>query len=126
MDEQVSVLEEKVARFMPEAVCLVGKGIWDSVARVKGWGKGKTFEYGWQEGIMMGKIEGRGGEQGEEAGNWQGARVFVATSTSGLAATVRPEEKEKIWRVLGSWVEERRSVRPEQPNQEGVEIDEEG
>jgi TDG/mug DNA glycosylase family protein len=39
---------------------------------------------------------------------WKGARVFVACSTSGLAATLKPPEKEKIWRELGEWVEKRR------------------
>jgi G:T/U-mismatch repair DNA glycosylase len=45
-------------------------------------------------------------EYGE--GKWKGARVFVASSTSGLAATLSLEEKERIWRELGEWVENRR------------------
>ena len=35
MDEGVAVLEEKIRRWRPEAVCVVGKGIWESVWRVK-------------------------------------------------------------------------------------------
>ncbi|KAK5633584.1 hypothetical protein RRF57_009298 [Xylaria bambusicola] len=42
---------------------------------------------------------------------WEGARIFVATSTSGLAATVRPEEKERIWKILGDWCVQRRKER---------------
>ena len=34
MDDGVEVLEEKVRRIRPEAVCLVGKGVWDAVERV--------------------------------------------------------------------------------------------
>jgi hypothetical protein len=42
---------------------------------------------------------------------WKGARIFVATSTSGLAASLRPAEKEAIWKELGDWVVERRKER---------------
>ena len=40
-----------------------------------------------------------------------GARVFVATTTSALAASMSLKEKEEIWRELGSWVEQRRAER---------------
>jgi hypothetical protein len=46
-----------------------------------------------------------------EVGGWEGAKVFVACSTSGLAASLLPAEKEKIWRELGVWVEKRREER---------------
>lgn len=117
MDEGVGVLEDKVRRWRPEVVCVVGKSIWESVWRVRHGGKavGKAFRYGWQEDAEnMGR-----GDVGEEerlegvvyADHWKGARVFVASSTSGLAATLRPEEKERIWRELGVWVEQRRAGR---------------
>lgn len=117
MDEGVSVLEDKVRRWRPEAVCVVGKSIWESVWRVRHGGRavGKDFTYGWQE---EGENMGSGGVSEEERQDgvvyredWQGARVFVATSTSGLAATPGPEEKERIWRQLGVWVEQRRAER---------------
>ncbi|OLN82875.1 G/U mismatch-specific uracil DNA glycosylase [Colletotrichum chlorophyti] len=104
MDAGVAILEEKIRGCRPETVCLVGKGIWESVWRVR---KGRAirkeeFSYGWQgEGENMGVVEGE----------WAGARVFVATSTSGLAATLRPAEKERIWRELGVWCERRRAER---------------
>jgi len=109
MDEGVDVLEEKIRTFRPEAVALVGKGIWESVWRVR---KGKSirkeeFRYGWQD-----QSENLGVIKGEDG--WQGARVFVASSTSGLAASLLPAEKERIWRELGSWVEEKRKERLEE------------
>jgi mismatch-specific thymine-DNA glycosylase len=106
MDEGVDVLEEKIRTFRPESVALVGKGIWESVWRVR---KGRSikkeeFRYGWQD-----QSENLGVIKGEDG--WQGARVFVASSTSGLAASLLPAEKERIWRELGSWVEEKRKER---------------
>lgn len=115
MDEGVAVLEEKVRRWRPEVVCVVGKSIWESVWRVRHGGKavGKAFRYGWQEDKEnMGQGDVSEDERLEGvvyADDWNGARVFVASSTSGLAATLRPEEKEKIWRELGIWVEQRRA-----------------
>ncbi|KAF9875803.1 mismatch-specific thymine-DNA glycosylate [Colletotrichum karsti] len=106
MDEGVGALEDKVRGCRPETVCVVGKSIWESVWRVRH-GRGirkEEFRYGWQdEGENMGVVEG------PEA--WGGARVFVATSTSGLAATLKPAEKERIWRELGEWCERRRAER---------------
>lgn len=94
-------MEKKIRAWRPEAVCIVGKGIWESVWRVRcgrGMRKGE-FRYGWQGG------------GGEGEGGWEGARVFVATSTSGLAAGMRMGEKEAVWRELGGWVERRREER---------------
>ncbi|KAI1163207.1 DNA glycosylase [Nemania serpens] len=152
MDAGVAVLEAKCRRWRPEAVCVVGKGIWESIFRV--W-KGRNlpkgqFEYGWQAermgavppandsatAKMGGRVavkqeppdgdaafdDGDGGEVnpedesgGEKAddGPWEGARIFVATSTSGLAASLRPEEKERIWKILGDWCVQRRLERQE-------------
>lgn len=73
----------------------------------------------------MGRSRGRGkvsadnddgkkqeGEDQEED-KWPGARMFVATTTSGLAASMSLQEKEAVWRGLGSWVEQRRAERKE-------------
>ncbi|CAI7572777.1 unnamed protein product [Penicillium glandicola] len=96
MDAGVPVLEAKVAAQRPEAVCLVGKSIWEAVWRVRH-GRGirkEEFRYGWQvEAENMGRVDG-----------WDGAPVFVATTTSGLAAGMKPAEKEAVWAELGSWV----------------------
>ncbi|MCJ1468150.1 hypothetical protein MMC07_006778 [Pseudocyphellaria aurata] len=109
MDDLVKELEAKIALYRPESVAIVGKSIWESIWRVKN-GKAirkEQFKYGWQDDRMkMGKVK-----DGEE--KWAGARVFVATTTSGLAAGMKLSEKEEIWRGLGEWVEKRRSERAE-------------
>ncbi|KAH8883828.1 DNA glycosylase [Thozetella sp. PMI_491] len=122
MDEGVGILEEKARRWRPEVMCIVGKSIWESIWRVRH-GRGiraAEFKYGWQdaaENMGVVGLEGHRDEEREEevdygdGGPWAGARVFVATSTSGLAATLKPAEKEKIWRELGEWVETRRKER---------------
>ncbi|KAH7156282.1 uracil-DNA glycosylase-like protein [Dactylonectria macrodidyma] len=103
MDEGVEILEEKARKWRPESICVVGKSIWESVWRVRhGRPVGKAFKYGWQDTTEnMGVIDGE----------WDGARVFVASSTSGLAATLSPAEKQSIWAQLGSWVKIRRVER---------------
>lgn len=121
MDEGVAVLEAKIRRWRPEVACIVGKSIWESVWRVR---KGRPlrkddFHYGWQdEAENMGVVppgapaDGDGEEGGQgPTGPFGGARVFVATSTSGLAATLRPAEKERIWKELGDWCVQRRNER---------------
>jgi TDG/mug DNA glycosylase family protein len=100
MNAGVPVLEAKVAAQRPRAVCLVGKSIWEAVWRVR---KGRAirkeeFRYGWQdESENMGRCEG-----------WDGAPVFVATTTSGLAAGMTMAEKQAVWNELGRWVVQRR------------------
>ncbi|KAI1844582.1 hypothetical protein JX266_009255 [Neoarthrinium moseri] len=113
MDEGVAVLEAKIRTWRPEVVCVVGKSIWESVWRVR---KGKAiskaeFSYGWQhERENMGVVRAHEGE-GKDGTRFAGARVFVATSTSGLAASLRPEEKARIWKELGDWCVKRREER---------------
>ena len=104
MDASVETLENKVQAFRPEAVCIVGKSIWESIWRVRHGKviKKEEFRYGWQDDRER---------MGLGDADWDGARVFVATSTSGLAASLLPAEKERIWRELGVWVEQRRAER---------------
>jgi thymine-DNA glycosylase len=112
-DEMVAgagVLDEKIRKSQPEVVCLVGKSIWEAVWK---WKHGKAmkaheFKYGFQDAMEnMGRSGGFGGKDIP----WQGARVFVATSTSGLAASLSMQQKQEIWRQLGQWVEKRREER---------------
>ena len=112
-DEMVAgagVLDEKIRKAQPEVVCLVGKSIWEAVWK---WKYGKAikaheFKYGFQDTTEnMGKSGGFGGTEIP----WKGARVFVATSTSGLAASLSIQQKQEIWRQLGEWVEKRREER---------------
>ncbi|RAH47192.1 mismatch-specific DNA-glycosylase [Aspergillus brunneoviolaceus CBS 621.78] len=121
MDAGVPVLEAKVAAQRPAVVCLVGKSIWEAVWRVKTGRRirKEEFRYGWQdEGMNMGAVisgdeDGGGGEK-----NWPGARVFVATTTSGLAAGMSVAEKQAVWNELGVWVKKRRGEREEQQQQQ--------
>lgn len=120
MEAGVPVLEDKIARQRPEAVGIVGKSIWETIWKVKNGRKmtKEEFRYGWQDkSENMGRVKSsvRGDNNsdlsGEEMEAWDGARVFVATTTSGLAATMRPAEKEAIWKELGDWVVAKRNER---------------
>ena len=99
MDAGVPIVEEKARLYRPGCVCLVGKSIWETFERVwKREGRikpSKHFEYGWQD-MWLGKDK-----------EWEGARVFAATSTSGLATTPSWDEKIRIWKELGEWYHER-------------------
>ncbi|KAL7810131.1 uracil-DNA glycosylase-like protein [Trichoderma gracile] len=119
MDDGVSILEDKARQWRPESMCVVGKSIWESIWRVRhGAPVGKAFKYGWQdESENMGVIEGE----------WPGARVFVATSTSGLAASMSLAEKQAVWNQLGSWVKMRRAEREAEEEEERAKsVDEAG
>lgn len=119
MDEGVAILEQKIRKWRPESVAIVGKSIWESIWRVRHQKKcGKDdFRYGWQDDSeRMGVVEDKDG------GGWPGARVFVATTTSGLAAGMRPHEKEEVWRGLGEWVKQRRIERGI-PDEGGVKLE---
>ncbi|KAI1484509.1 DNA glycosylase [Biscogniauxia mediterranea] len=129
LDAGVAALEAKCRACRPECVCLVGKSIWESVVRVRRGGRALAkgeFAYGWQGDERFGAVpEGEGEGEGEEGTTvttpWEGARIFVATSTSGLAASLRPEEKERIWKVLGDWCVERRKEREREKEKEEKE-----
>ena len=97
------VLDEKIRNYRPEAVCIVGKGIYEAVFRYR-YGrqmKKGEFKWGWQ-----GEKEKMGGTQ-----DWEGAPIFVTSSTSGSAASLKPAEKEAIWKPFGEWVKQRRKER---------------
>lgn len=105
MNAGVPVLEAKVAAQRPEAVCLVGKSIWEAVWRVRHGRpiRKEEFRYGWQD-----KEENMGCMPGSD---WGGAPIFVATTTSGLAAGMSIPQKEAVWAELGDWVVRRREAR---------------
>lgn len=112
MDARVHILEEKVRKYRPECVIITGKSIWESIWRVRhGRPCRKTdFKYGWQV-ERMGSITRPEVIDGVKVEKWGGARLFVATSTSGLAATPSYPEKEIIWKEVGEWVQQRRRER---------------
>lgn len=109
MNDGVPILEAKIRENRPEAVCLVGKGIWEAVFRVK---KGRSirkeeFKYGWQDPWVIGEDK-----------NWGGAPIFVATTTSGVSTSHTLAQKQEIWADLGQWVKERREARYRDLNHE--------
>ncbi|KAK7728619.1 uracil DNA N-glycosylase Thp1 [Botryosphaeria dothidea] len=112
------ILEAKIRKYKPEAVCIVGKGIWEAIWRHR-YGRNPSkaeFKYGWQdEKENVGKPELRSAAD-DKTNVWPGARVFVATATSGLAASTKPAEKEAIWRPFGQWVKQRREERLAAPS----------
>ena len=155
MEDCVPMLEAKIRRWRPEAVCIVGKGIWERIFKVKSGrklGKDCDFHFGWQDpwrlgdgddGSGSGSGSGGGGGGGGDGGGgdggggdgggdgvsgdgggdgvsgdgggdgWQGARVFVAISTSGLVAGYSMDQKVAVMKELGDWVAERRRQRGE-------------
>ncbi|ODQ51004.1 DNA glycosylase [Saitoella complicata NRRL Y-17804] len=108
----VPSLEAKIATSKPQAVCIVGKGVWEAIHRHHtNKPLPKTFTFGWQpDTTRMGA-----GEDG-----WRGARVFVVPSTSGRVAGYSMEMKEGLWMELGGWVVEERGRRS--GSGEGVKV----
>lgn len=104
MNAGVPILEAKIAAQRPRAVCLVGKSIWEAVWRVRH-GRAirkEEFRYGWQDVTEnMGRVAG--------CPDWEGSPVFVATTTSALAAGMSFAQKEAVWADLGSWVIQQRN-----------------
>jgi thymine-DNA glycosylase len=111
LQEGAKILDDKMARYRPEAACISGKQVWEAVYRFKTGkrtlpkeGEGK-FDFGWQdEELWLGRVvDDKSGEV-----VWKGSRTFVSPSTSGLNAGMLPGEKEKAWRPLGMWMEKKR------------------
>ncbi|KEF53286.1 uncharacterized protein A1O9_10734 [Exophiala aquamarina CBS 119918] len=106
MQEGAAILDKKIAEFRPQAAVIVGKSIWEAIWIMK---KGEhrfkdpSFHWGWQdEEMQLGRVLA-----GKDV-LWPGAKTFVATSTSGLAATLTPAEKLEIWTPLGEWMTAKR------------------
>lgn len=76
----VSGLNQRIAEVSPKAVCLVGKGIWEAMAKANNWDK-KKFKYGFDE---LHKV-----------GNEKSA-LFCVPSTSGLNS-ISPEIQLEAW-----------------------------
>ncbi|KAI8628978.1 DNA glycosylase [Xylariaceae sp. FL1651] len=88
-------------------------------ATMNAWVKKEVLSDGEDDGDENGgEGEGVKNEQEREEtvddGPWEGSRIFVATSTSGLAATLPLEEKQRIWKILGDWCVQRRKERAEE------------
>jgi thymine-DNA glycosylase len=112
MLSNVDIVEEKIRKYKPSAVCVVGKGIWDIIYERKNFGKkvGKEFKFGWQE-LRMGVDDG-----------WNGAMTFVTPSTSGRVAAYSREFQEILWKELGDWVVEERELRSKEVKNESERV----
>jgi mismatch-specific thymine-DNA glycosylase len=114
MEEGAAILDKKIAEFRPQAVVIVGKSIWEAIwMKKKGQKRFKDpgFHWGWQdEEMQLGRIV-----DGKDV-VWPGAKTFVATSTSGLAATMKPAEKLEVWKPLGEWMTARRKEAESTPD----------
>lgn len=115
MVDSVQALIDKVRKWKPESVVIVGKKVWEIIWSVRhGRGiKKHEFKYGWQDDSeRMGTPKSwEPKEKTVDGKPWVGARVFVAASTSGAAAIPAQAEKERIWREFGLWVNKRREER---------------
>ncbi|KIV98590.1 uncharacterized protein PV09_09618 [Verruconis gallopava] len=109
----VPILDAKIRKYKPEAVCIVGKSIWENIWKYRYGSKPSKaeFKFGWQDPKHnMGRLTIEDdNDDGDKA--WAGAKVFVATSSSGLDASTKPVQKEAIWAPLGQWVQKRRRER---------------
>lgn len=79
---RVQTLEAKIYSLNPKAICVVGKGLWDDVLRIK-FGKSLKvvqklpFNFGWQDGTENADLWNNLGPQDGLAGEWAGRKVFV-------------------------------------------------
>ncbi|KAK1729597.1 uncharacterized protein BDZ83DRAFT_605720 [Colletotrichum acutatum] len=89
-------LDAKIRRSKPEAVCFVGKGIWEAVWR---WRYGRDiYIYIYIDENLGKSVDGV--EELDSRGRvWKGAAVFMTTSTSGLAASLSLQEEKAIWKA---------------------------
>ncbi|KAI9882021.1 MAG: pyruvate dehydrogenase E1, beta subunit [Watsoniomyces obsoletus] len=116
MVEGTATLETKIRLYQPEAVCIVGVGIWHAIWKAKQGKKIRPREmvYGWQdESHNLGRFRNET-DAAETLGNnrttWDGAKVFVTCSTSGLVG-LPPDVRASRWKALGDWVVRRRAER---------------
>ncbi|KAK9389087.1 uracil-DNA glycosylase-like protein [Lipomyces mesembrius] len=89
-------LESKLRRLRPNAVCIVGKGIWEAIYRFKA-GKSlnqEQFKFGWQD-IDELQFAAQLGDS---------PRVFVVPSTSGRVAAYSRSMKRELWKDLGQYI----------------------
>lgn len=102
-----ATLDTKIRMLKPEAVMLLGRGIWYRWMQYK---TGKLFNPKRDGPLTMGLQDeefwvGREVVDGEVV--WEGARTFVLESPSGQAA-VSNETRLKSWGVVGEWFTPRR------------------
>lgn len=86
------LLEKRIAKYKPRLVCLVGKGIFEAIAKTKSWSL-KSFQYGLQPQLFG------------------SARLFVVPSTSGLVSMPATKMLE-YWGALSNLIRDERTRPP--------------
>lgn len=84
MSKGANILEARISKYQPRYVCFVGKGIYETVAKAKGWSL-KDFSYGIQP---------------EKFGS---SNLFVVPSTSGLVSMPAARMLE-YWKTLSELI----------------------
>ncbi|KAK9469454.1 uracil-DNA glycosylase-like protein, partial [Lipomyces arxii] len=107
MIQSAASLEKRIREYQPELVCIVGKGIWDSVSRYKtGRPLDKAFTWGWQDensfDFAVSAI--KSDPHVENSSRWC-PRVFVVPSTSGRVAAYSRSMKADLWKILGQSIQ---------------------
>lgn len=112
-------LEQKIRDCKPQAVMLVGKGIWQEWFRFKTGRKHAAkdkFEYGWQDKNLW---------IGRKKGEYDGAPTFVTTTTSGASTTFTTEQRVAIWKPMGDWFTPKREAWVKKREEERGNVEEE-
>lgn len=121
-----AVLDNKIRTLKPEAVMLLGRGIWYRWMQYK---TGKRWDPKKEGPLDMGLQDEKFWIGREVVGGkvvYPGARTFVLESPSGQAA-ISSEQRIKNWKVVGDWyapkrekwVKERGEGNVEEVNEEG-------
>lgn len=89
MNESVPSLEHRIATNRPQMICIIGKGIWETIYKTKNKRRlPKDFKLGYQEDTEFGGCK----------------NVFVLPSTSGLVAGIPQKEKFRLWNEVGEFL----------------------
>lgn len=100
-----AVLDDKIRRFKPEAVCLVGEGIFQQWFRYKA---GRAYNVK-KDGPVKFGIQDEKYWIGRK-GDYKGAVTWVVTTTSGASTKFSAEERVAIWKPLGDWFAPKRDA----------------
>ncbi len=119
LDAGVEGLERKARRWRPEAVCLVGKGIWRACgasAMPAPSPRPSSATAGSPSRRAMGVLRDGDDPDDVEDGvaadpEWKGARIFVASARAAWPPRCRRPRRRRSGRELGVWVERRREER---------------
>ncbi|KAK6368576.1 uracil DNA N-glycosylase Thp1 [Lithohypha guttulata] len=92
-------LDEKIRKFKPEAVCLVGEGIFTQWFRYK---EGRPHNVK-KDGPVKFGIQDEKYWIGRKEGEYKGSTTWVVTTTSGASTKHSTQERVAIWKPLGDW-----------------------